>query len=69
MNAQRTASERDAVRRLVSERTLTAEQADAVMAALAGAAAPVSRGWVVEAAGYVGGALLLAGGTLLVGAS
>ena len=61
--------EREAVRRLVSDGTLTAEQGEAVVAALAGAGAAPSRGWLVEAAGYVGGALLLAGGTLLVGAS
>lgn len=64
-----TTDEREAVRRLVSEGTLTAEQGEAVVAALAGSGSASSRGWLVEAAGYVGGALLLAGSALLVGAS
>jgi hypothetical protein len=60
-----------AVRRLVDDHVLSAEQADAVRAALS-AAVPGRPGparWLVELAGYVGGGLMLGGVALLLGAS
>lgn len=52
----------DALTRLVTEGTLSTEQADAVREAFAAERArPAGEGWLVEASGYVGGCLLLAG--------
>ena len=60
-----------ALHELVVDGTLTAEQAAAVRARLESVTerpAPVSR-WLVETAGYLGGALMFAGAGLLVGVS
>lgn len=59
-----------AVRQLVLDGVLSDEQAEAVVAALhAATPSPVRRGWWIEVLGYVGGGLMLAGATALVGLS
>ncbi|MEU7526897.1 DUF2157 domain-containing protein [Saccharothrix sp. NPDC042600] len=59
-----------ALRGLVRDGVISAEQERAVRGALDGAPAVTSRaGRLVEAAGYVGGGLLLGGAVLLVGAA
>jgi hypothetical protein len=62
-------STRAAVRRLVDREVISEEQAAAVLAEIA--AEPASRPgrWWVEAAGYLGGGLLLAGAAALIGVS
>jgi hypothetical protein len=58
-----------ALRRLVHEGVLSAEQGEAVRAALALATPPARAGWLVEVAGYLGGALILAAAGLFLGSS
>jgi hypothetical protein len=66
-----TAAQSAALHRLVAKGVLSAQQDGAVRAAFADAAATrrVPAGWLVEAAGYLGGTLLLAAAGLFVGAS
>lgn len=64
--------QRQALQELVADSTLTAAQADAVAVRLGPATdddATAPRGWLAEAAGYLGGALTFAGAALLVGLS
>ncbi len=63
--------QRHALRELVAEGTLSTEQSAAVLTRLeaAPAASATRHGWVVEAGGYLGGALTSAGAALLVGLS
>lgn len=65
------ARQRTAVERLVQEGVLSAEQGEAVLGALADLEEPAPPGTrrLVEVVGALGGALLLAGGVLLLGAS
>jgi hypothetical protein len=66
-----TTAQSAALRRLVAEGTLSAADEDAVRLAFAHAA-PVRRvpsGWLVEVAGYLGGALVLAAAGLFLSAS
>jgi len=60
-----------ALQRLVDDGTLSADQAAAVRTGLeaAGEAPTPARGWLIEAVGYLGGALTFAGAALLVGLS
>jgi hypothetical protein len=59
-----------ALQSLIAEHTLTEQQAYAVRTALAKADRAVGpRRWMAEVAGYLGGALVLGGGALLLGTS
>jgi len=61
--------QRQALRELVADGTLSVDQADAVLARLDAAAADRSAGtrrWLAEVAGYLGGTLTLAGAAMLV---
>jgi hypothetical protein len=74
MARELSASQRRALQELVAEGVLSVDQADAVRARLESAAGrqdrpAVSRGWLVETAVYLGGALTFAGAALLVGLS
>jgi Predicted membrane protein (DUF2157) len=61
------AGRRDALRRLVDDGVLTAEQEQAVEAALADTGtAPRRGGWLVEIGGYIGGLLMLSGAGVVV---
>jgi hypothetical protein len=65
------AAQRAALRRLVADGVLSAEQEHAVMLAVTSAAPPrpARPGWLVEAAGYLGGGLVLAGAGLFLNSS
>ncbi len=61
------AAQTTALRRLVADGTLTSEQCGHVEQALATAqAGPGPRRWIVEVAGYLGGALMFGGATVLL---
>jgi hypothetical protein len=71
MTRELSSDQRGALHELVADGTLSADQLAAVLDRLhtAGAGHDRRGGWVVEAGGYLGGALTFAGATLLVGLS
>ena len=72
MASELSVPQREALRELVADGTLSAEQAAAVRARLESVAEPgreAASRWLVETAGYLGGALMFAGAGLLVGVS